>query len=111
MNALCVPICILGSTTDYLWLASWAKIRWPFLVHHPHWHLDQTHYSYRSSALLGDLVGVFYVASEVHDLLHVIVEFENTRYSKDHVRGCCKHPAWSPRSFSFFKWFTPSFCN
>lgn len=62
----------------HLWLSSWAKVRWPFLGLRPHWHLDQAHRSYRSSALLGDLVEVFYVASEVHDLAHVVA-----RYSRD----------------------------
>lgn len=94
----------------YLWLASWAKIRWPFLVHHPHWHLDQTHRSYRSSALLGDLIEVFYVASEVQDLYHVIVEFEHARYSRElatHVR-VLQVPRLVTKELFFTKWFTPA---
>ena len=89
-----------------LWLESWAKTRWPVLVH-PHWHLDQTHRAYRASSLLGDLIEVFYVASETYGLVHVVAELELVGLRRDlalHVK-VLQTPPQANKAFFFRQWF------
>ena len=90
-----------------LWLESWAKTRWPVLVAHPHWHLDQTHRAYRTSDLLRDLVEVFYVASETADLVHIVAELELVGLQRDialHVK-VLQTPPLVTKAYLYQQWF------
>ena len=90
-----------------LWLESWAKTRWPVLVAHPHWHLDQTHRAYHTSDLLRDLVEVFYVASETADLVHIVAELELVGLHRDialHVK-VLQTPPLLTKGYLYQQWF------